>query len=133
MEILYWSISPSQIPSLSNLYKIMLPRWCVKKQKYDSSTECLFKLHWLLIHYRCVYKLMTIMYQTLDEQEPQYLLDKLIFKSSKLITRQSSSNRNQLVVPFNKKRTQEDRGFSFTGPSYWNQLPNHIKEAGNFR
>ena len=76
-----------------------------KKQKYDSSTECLFNLHWLPIHYRCIYKLMIIMYKTLDEQELQYLLDRLIFKSSKLITRQSSSNSKQLVVPFNKKRT----------------------------
>ena len=31
-----------------------------KKQKYDSPTECLYKLHWLPIHYRCIYKLMTI-------------------------------------------------------------------------
>ena len=23
-----------------------------KKQKYDSSTECLYRLHWLPIHYR---------------------------------------------------------------------------------
>ena len=103
-----------------------------KKQKYDSSTECLFKLHWLPIHYRCIYKLMTIMYKTLDEQEPQYLFDKLSFKTSKLISRQSSSNSKQLVVPFNRKRTQGDRGFRFTGPSYWNQIPNHIKEADNF-
>ena len=75
---------------------------------------------------------MTIMYKTLDEQEPQYLFDKLSFKTSKVITRQSSSNSKQLVVPFNRKRTQGVRGFSFTGPSYWNQLPNHIKEADNF-
>ena len=53
-------------------------------------------------------------------------------QTSKLITRQSSSNSKQLVVPLNKKRTQGDRGFSFTGPSYWNQLPNHINEADNF-
>ena len=75
---------------------------------------------------------MTIMYKTLDEQEPQYLFYKLSFKISKLTTRQSSSNSKQLVVPFNRKRTQGNRGFSFTGPSYWNQLPNHIKEADNF-
>ena len=44
-----------------------------KKQKCDSSTECLYKLHWLPINYRCIYKLMTIVYKMLDEQEPQYL------------------------------------------------------------
>ena len=132
MEILYWSISPSQLLSLFNLYKIMLPKMVCKKQKFDSSTECLYKLHWLPIHYRCIYKLMTIMYKTLDEQELQYLFDKLSFKASKLTTRQSSLNSKQLEVPFNRKRTQSDRGFSFTGPSHWNQLPNHIKEADNF-
>ena len=38
-----------------------------KKQKYDHSTECLHKLHWLPIHYRCIYKLMTIVYKMQDE------------------------------------------------------------------
>ena len=75
---------------------------------------------------------MTIMYKTLDNQEPQYLADKLSFKTCDMTTRHNTSNSKQLVVPFNRKRTQGDRGFSFTGPSYWNQLPNHIKEAGNF-
>ena len=41
-----------------------------KKLKYDSSTECLYKLHWLPIHYRCIYKIMTKVYKMLDEQEP---------------------------------------------------------------
>ena len=103
-----------------------------KKQKYDSSTECLYKLHWLPIHYRCIYKLMTIVYKMLEEQEPQYLVDKLSFKTSIMTTRHNTSNSKQLIVTFNRKRKQGDRGFSFTGPSYWNQLPNHIKEAGNF-
>ena len=41
------------------------------------------------------------------------------------------SNTRQLQVPFNKKKTQGDRGFSFTGPNYWNKLPDNIKEAEN--
>ena len=103
-----------------------------KKHKYDSSTEWLYKLHWLSIHYRCMYKLMTIMYKMLDEHEPQYLVKELSFKTPNMTTRHNSSNSKQLIVPFNRKRTQGERGFSFTGPSYWNQLPNHIKEAENF-
>ena len=47
-----------------------------KKQKYDSSTECLSRLHWLPIHYRYIYKLMTIVYKMLNENEPQYLAEK---------------------------------------------------------
>ena len=102
-----------------------------KKQKYDSSTECLYRLHWLPIHYRCIYKLMTIVYKTLNENEPQYLADKLSIKTVDKTTRYNISNIKQLEVPFNRKRTQGDRGFSFTGPSYWNKLPNYIKEAEN--
>ena len=75
---------------------------------------------------------MTIVYKMLDEQEPQYLVNKLSFKTSNKTTRHNTTNSKQLKVPFNWKRTQGDRDFSFTGPSYWNQLPNHIKEAENF-
>ena len=102
-----------------------------KKQKCDSSTECQFWLHWLPIHYRCIYKLMTIVYKTLNENDPQYLTDKLSFKTLDMTTRYNISNSKQPEVPFSRKRTQGDRGFSFTRPSYWNQLPNYIKEAEN--
>ena len=72
-----------------------------KKQKYDSSTECLYKLHWLPIHYRCIYKLMTIVYKMLNEQEPQYLVNKLSFTTSNKTTRHNTANNKQLIVPFN--------------------------------
>ena len=74
---------------------------------------------------------MTIVYKMLNENEPQYLEDKLGCKTLDMTTRYNTSNMKQLEVPFNRKRTQGDRGFSFTGPSYWNQLPNYIKEAEN--
>ena len=75
---------------------------------------------------------MTIVYKMLEEQEPQYLVNRLSFKTSNRTTRHNTTNNKQLIVPFNQKRTKGDRGFSFTGTSYWNQLPNHIKEAENF-
>ena len=77
-----------------------------KKQKYDSSTEFLYKLHWLPIQYRCIYKLMTVMYKTLHDQEPQYLADKLSFKTFDMTARHNTSNGKQLVVSFNRKRKQ---------------------------
>ena len=74
---------------------------------------------------------MTIVYKTSNENEPQYLVDKFSFKTLDMTNRHKTSNIKQLEVPFNRKRTQGDRGFSFTGPSYWNHLPNYIKEAEN--
>ena len=72
---------------------------------------------------------MTIVYKTLNENEPQYLADKLSIKTVDMATRYNISNIKQLEVPFNRKRTQGDRGFSFKGPSYWDKLPNYITEA----
>ena len=70
--------------------------------------------------------------RNIHNQKPQYLVNKLSFKTSNKTTRHNTTNSKQLIVPFKRKRTQGDRGFSFTGPSYWNQLSNHIKEAENF-
>ena len=81
-----------------------------KKQKYDSSTECLSRLHWLPIHYRCIYKLMTIVYKMLNENEPQYLQTNLVFKTFDMTTRYNTSNSKQLGSTIQqKKNTRRQR------------------------
>ena len=73
---------------------------------------------------------MTILYKTLITHN-LYLADKLSFKTLDMTTRYNTTNNKQLEVPCNRKRTKGDRGFIFTGPSYWDKLPNYIKEAEN--
>ena len=68
-------------------------------------------------------------YKTLQENEPQYLTLNLHMTTGERMTGYNKSNTILLQVPINKKKTQGDRGFSFTGPNYWNKLPNYIKEA----
>ena len=120
MEILYWSISPSQVfISLFNLYKIMLLSWCVKSRNMTAQLSAFTNFIGYLSITDASMNLRPLCIKHLDEQELQYLFDKPSFKTSKLTTRQSSSNSKQLVVPFNRERTQGDRGFSFTGQSYW--------------
>ena len=70
------NLHKSTIKALQSIQNYAAKITC-KKQKYDSSTDCLSRLHWLPIHYRCLYKLMTIVYKTLNENEPHYLADKL--------------------------------------------------------
>ena len=72
--------------------QIMQERIYVNKNKYDSSTDCLSTIHWLPVHYRCIYKFMTMVYKTLDENEPQYLGDKLHIKTVDRMTRYNKSN-----------------------------------------
>ena len=47
---------------------------------------------------------MTIMYKTLEDQGPQYLVNKLSFKTTTITTRNNTSNSKQLLVPFNRKK-----------------------------
>ena len=43
---------------------------------------------------------MTIVYKMLNEGEPQYLADKLSFKTLDITTRYNTSNSKQLDVPY---------------------------------
>ena len=95
------------------------------------SPECLSTLHWLPIYYRCVNKLVTIIYKTLQKNESQYLANNLYITAVERMIKYNKSNTKLSQVPFNKKKTQGDRGISFTGPNYWNKLLNFIKEAEN--
>ena len=36
-------------------------------------------------------------------------------------------------VPFNKKRSIVDRGFSYMADQHWDALPDHIKRANNLQ
>ena len=55
---------------------------------------------------------MTIMYKMVDEQEPQYLVNTLSFKTSNKTTRHNTTNSKQLIGPFSQKRTQGNKGFA---------------------
>ena len=59
------------------------------------------------------------------------MADKLHITTVDRMTRYNKSNTKLLQVPFNKKKTKGDRGSSFTGPKYWNKVPNFFRETEN--
>ena len=75
-----------------------------KKSKKDDVHTCLQELHWLPIKYRTAFKLLTIVYNTLQREAPQYLQEKLKQKLFPRCTRQSASAGITLDVPFNRKK-----------------------------
>ena len=77
------NLPKSTLKPLQSIQNYTVKITCIN-QKYDSSTDCLSGLHWLPIHYRCIYKLMSIVYKTLNENEPQYIADKLSIKTVEL-------------------------------------------------
>ena len=95
----------------------------LQKDKLASSTECLCALHWLPIRERIDFKILTLVFKSLNNQAPVYLQDLLCKKKSL----QSNSIYRRLIVPFTKCKTLATHSFSVRGPTLWNQLPNNIK------
>ena len=78
-------------------------RVAYKKSKKEEAHTCLQELHWLPIKYRTIFKLLTIVYNTLQGNAPQYLKEKLKWKQFPRSTRQSTSSGVTLDIPFNRK------------------------------
>ena len=97
-------------------------RVAYKKSKREDAYMCLRELHWLPIKYRSTFKLLTIVYNTLHGNGPQYLEEKLQQKKFPRLTRKLTSSGVTLDIPFNRKKSLADRGFSYAAAIYWNDL-----------
>ena len=90
-------------------------------------------MHWLPIKYRTTFKVLTIVYNTLQGKAPQYLREKLKQKHFPRTTTQSTSSGITLNIQFNKKKSFADRDFSYAVTKYWNDLPEHIRKAKDIK
>ena len=75
-----------------------------KKSRRENVYTCLQELHWLPIKYRTMFKVLTIVYNTVQRKAPQYLREKLKQKHLPRTTRQSTSSTITLDIPFNRKK-----------------------------
>ena len=108
-------------------------RVAYKKSKREDAYICLRESHWLPIKYRSIFKLLTTVYNTLHRNAPQHLNEKLKRKQFPRFTRKSTSSGVTLDIPFNRKKSLADRGFSYAAAIYWNDLPDHIRTAENVK
>ena len=108
-------------------------RVAYKKLRRDDVYMCLQQLHWLPVKYRTVFKLLTVVNNTVHGKAPHYLTEKLKRKEYHRATRQSSSIGITLDVPLNKKKSFADRGFSNAAAKYRNDIPDNIKTAKDIK
>ena len=94
----------------------------MNRDRCESSTSTMRQLHWLPIGFRCKYKVLLLVYRCMNGQAPEYLQQKLSLKNPVWITH-SATERDILQIPYNKRRTLADHGFSSAGPKLWNSLP----------
>ena len=64
----------------------------------------------------------------MKDQALEYLQQKLILRNPVWNTC-SAMESNLLHIPYNKRKTLADRGFSSAGPKLWNSLPHELQTA----
>ena len=114
---------------LANLQRIQNAgaKLVLQKDKLASSAECSCALHWLPIRERIDYKILTLVFKSLNNQAPMYLQDLHCECPKKEKSLHSDSIYRRLIIPFSKHKTLAACSFSVRGPTLWNQLQNHIK------
>ena len=94
-------------------------------RRYDHVSPVLSQLHWLPVSQRIDYKIALVTRNVLRNDEPQYLRE--LIQPLPLSARRSAS-KNLLVVPFIKTEMGR-RSFTYSAPTVWNSLPQHIRDC----
>ena len=104
-------------------------RLVTKIRKFDHITPVLRDLHWLLVSYRCQFKILLLVFKCIHKLAPSYLCKRIILKPKRGLR---SDNKSVLDIPLIKLelKTYSDRSFSVARPTLWNILPSDI--SGRF-
>ena len=88
--------------------------------KYDHLGDILKKLHWLPIRERINYKILLLVYKSLNGMGPKYLQDLLNY---------ANFNHNIHLVEPRIHTAMGERAFQKCAPKLWNSIPVPIKEC----
>ncbi len=102
-------------------------RLLTSTKKRDHITPVLRSLHWLPVRYRVNFKILLVVFKSLNGLAPAYLSDLLTEHRPLLSLR--SSNQRLLSIPKSRLKCRGDRAFSVAAPSLWNALPLCIRSA----
>ena len=101
---------------------------------FSSSSDCLYRLHWLPVSQRCKFKLPWLIACTLKLEQPAYLIDLLSIRHTRQPLRSLHSGL-QLHQPVSSGLFTS-RPFSHQAPRLWNSLPSNLRSSPslmNFR
>ena len=100
-------------------------------RKRDHITPFLQEWHWLPVASRINFKVLLLMYKSLNSLAPAYLTDKI--KRLQPLRSLRSCDGYKAIVPLVHKVRLGDRAFSIIGPKLWNSLPIVIRSAPSIR
>ena len=93
-----------------------------------SVTEAMKEFHWLPIHQRIKYKLLSLVFKSLNDAALNYLQNLLCKLKHPVTSLRSTSDDAKLIVPFARRATFAERSFSVAGPKLWNDLQKELRE-----
>ena len=103
-------------------------RLILRISKREHISPNLASLHWLPIDYRIKYKLACICYNSVSTNSPPYLSDLLtVYTASRQL--RSCSDNSVLRRPSVRTVSYGQRSFSYSAPSAWNALPQHVRSS----
>ena len=117
---LYWGITDKNLRQLQ-LIQNAAAKAVMGLYKHDSLGNTLSQLHWLPVHHRIVFKILLIVYKSLNSKAPGYLQNMFQYKCV---------NTTPVLVEPRVKTSCGDRAFQNIGPRLWNSLPINIKTSG---
>ena len=103
-------------------------RLVVRAPPHAHITPILRHLHWLPVRARISHKTAWLCFNAITSSTPAYLSDLLHLYSPSRSLRSSADTR-LLKIPLYKCKTKGDHVSSYFGPSVWNSLPLHIRNA----
>ena len=96
-------------------------------RKRDHITLILQDLHWLPVASKINFKVLILMYKSLNSLAPAYLTDKI--KRLQPLRSLRSCDRYKAIMPRAHKVRLGDRAFSIIEPKLWHSLPIAIRSA----
>ena len=95
-------------------------RIVTQTRKFDHITPVLLDLHWLPVSYRIVFKILLLVFKSLNNLSPSYLVDRLSNQSHSRVLR--SASKKLLDQPRSITNTYRDKVFSECAPKLRNSL-----------
>ncbi|KAL0970199.1 hypothetical protein UPYG_G00238640 [Umbra pygmaea] len=102
-------------------------RLLTRTKRRDHITPVLKSLHWLPVSHRIDFKVLLLVYKTLNGSGPAYFTESL--KSYVPQRALRSSTANLLMIQKSTHRKIGDAAFFKYAPKLWNTIPKNIKEA----
>jgi len=98
-------------------------------KKFEHVTPLLRSLHWLPVQYRIEYKILLLVYKSLNNLAPLYLSYLLHLYTPKRGLR--SVNKFLLQIPRTRLKNRGNGAFEVAGLTLWNKFPIQIKMASS--